>query len=445
MPYRPMATFSVPREDFDAVVVDPGRIAPERTGRAEMKRRSAWTVWAAALAVTATAAAPTVLAILAPGVTGSEMFSAGLWVLVPSVFALSAAIILSHQPRNVIGWLLMIPAVSVAVDNVIVAWFDSFASSTPDMSPGVFAALLLNNYSWLLLIFPLFHLLQVFPTGSPLSRGWRWFIRLEYAMAVFLLVIGSLTAEVGPFDGRWSITNPIGVVPVNVFDGVWFGATWTIGLLLLALGGAASVVTRYRRSRGEERLQLKWLLYAFSQFVVVYSATALLEDGGSWDTVEEDLFNVFFIVSILAIPVVIAMVVLRRGLFGIDRVISRTVSYAMLVGALVGVYAFGVGLLTRLLPAQSDLAVAASTLAVAALFNPLRRSIQRRVDRRFNRNRYRADQELTALSDRLHAFADIGVIVTDLMSVADRTIQPRSVAVWIAGDAGQPPTAPRRR
>ena len=399
-----------------------------------MNRRPARIVWAAALAVTATATVPAVVAMEAPGAAGSEAFSAAIWVLVPSVFALSAAIILSHQPRNMIGWLLMVPAVSVAVDNVIVAWFESFPSSPPDMSPGLFAALLFNNYSWLLLIFPLFHLLQVFPTGSPRSGGWEWFIRLEYSMAIFLLLIGSVATEVGPFDGQWSTDNPIGVVPVSVFDGIWFGATWTIGLLVLALGGAASVVTRYRRSQGDERLQLKWLLYAFSQFVVVYSVSALLQDS-----VEEDIINVFFIPSILAIPAVIAMVVLRRGLFGIDRVISRTVSYAMLVGALVSVYALGVGLLTRLLPAQSDLAVAASTLAAAALFNPLRRSISLRVDRRFNRSRYRADQELSALSDRLHGFADIDVIVTDLMSVADRTIQPMSVGVWIAPE---PETVP---
>jgi hypothetical protein len=248
-------------------------------------------------------------------------------------------------------------------------------------------------------------------------------------MAAFLFALGLLTSEVGPLDGRWVVPNPFGVVPVSFFDNIAFGAVWTIGLLVLAVGGASSVVTRYRKSRGEERLQLKWLLYAFSQFVVVYSVMAILQ---GW--LEESALNVLFIPSILAIPVVIAMVVLHRGLFGIDRVISRTVSYAMLVGALVGVYAIGVGLLTRFLPAQSDLAVAASTLTAAALFAPLRRWIQRRVDQRFNRNRYQADQELTAMSDRLHAFADIDVIVADLMSVTDRTIQPTYVSVWIASD-----------
>ena len=403
-----------------------------------MSPRAAWMAWAAALTVSVTAVVPVAVGIL-EGSTRSEVLSAAVWVLVPSVFAASAAIILSRQPRNVIGWLLMIPAVSGAASNVIVVWLDTFASAPADVGPGLFAALLLDNFGWLLLIFPLFHLLQVFPTGSPLTPRWRWFIRLEYAMALFLLAMGLLTTPIGRFDGLWTVENPLGVVPATFFESVTFGAVWTIGLLVLVLGGAASVVTRYRRSKGEERLQLKWLLYAFSQFVVVYSVMAVLQE---WI---DSAFNLLFIPSILAVPVVIAMVVLRRGLFGIDRVISRTVSYAVLVGALVGVYLVGFGLLTRVLPAQSDLAVAASTLTAAALFTPLHRSIRRRVDRRFNRNRYQADQELTALSDRLHAFANIEVIVTDLMSVAGRTIQPTSVAVWIASDADRVarPSRPR--
>lgn len=403
-----------------------------------MNTRYAWTVWAAALTVSVIAAVP-VAGAMRPGSTGSEVLSAA-GALVPSVFAFSAAVILSRQPRNAIGWLLMIPALSIAADNVIVGWLDTFASAPANVGLGLFAALLFHNHSWLLLIFPLFHLLQVFPTGSPLSAGWRWFLRLEYAMALFLFATGLFAAELGPLDGRWSAPNPIGVVPTTFFVSITFLAIWTIGLLILALGGASSVVTRYRRSLGEERLQLKWLLYAFSQFVVVYSVMAILH---GW--IEESALNLLFIPSILAVPVVIAMVVIRRGLFGIDRVISRTVSYAMLVTALLSVYAVGVGLLTRILPAQSDLAVAASTLAAAVMFTPLRRWIQRKVDRRFNRSRYQAEQELSALSDRLDASADIDVIVTDLMSVAGRTIQPTSVAVWIASDRGRAASPPAHR
>lgn len=404
-----------------------------------MNRRPAWIAWAVAVTVIVTAAVPVTVAIT-QGKPGSEVLSTAAWALVSSVFAVSAAIILSRQPGNVIGWLLMIPAVNGAVaDNVIKVWTDTIVSAPPEVGPGLLVSLVFHGYSWVLLIFPLFHLLQVFPTGTPPSDGWRWFLRLEYAMATFFLTVLVLAAELGPADERWSVANPIGVIPMSFFESATFVIVWTIGLLVLALGGASSVVTRYRRSRGEERLQLKWLLYAFSQFVVIYTVMAVLQ---GW--IEETTINLLFIPSILAIPVVITMAVVRRGLFGIDRVISRTVSYAMLLGVLLGVYAAGIGLLTRALPAQSDLAVAASTLAVAALFTPLRRSIQRRVDRRFNRNRYQAEAELTALSDRLHDLADIDVIATDLISVAGRTLQPASVAVWIAAEAHRPRTPPVR-
>lgn len=255
----------------------------------QVNRHSARIAWAVALTVSVTAAVPVTVAMLG-GASGSEVPYAAAWALVPAVFAASAAIILSRQPRNVIGWLLLVPAVSTAADNVIVLWLASFTSAPRNLAPGLFAALAFNNYSWLLLIFPLFHLLQVFPTGSPLSDGWRWFLRIEYAMAAFLMVAGLLAAEIGPFDERWSITNPIGVVPTSLFESIGFGAIWTIGLLVLAIGGAGSVVTRYRRSKGEERLQLKWLLYAFSQFVVVYSVLAIVQ---GW--IEQNSFDLLFV------------------------------------------------------------------------------------------------------------------------------------------------------
>jgi hypothetical protein len=199
--------------------------------------------------------------------------------------------------------------------------------------------------------------------------------------------------------------------------------------LFLVLGVAcwlvsiAAQVLSYRRSTGDRRQQLKWLMCgsAFLLISILVGFTALDATAGG------DIF----VLGFLALPLSIGVAVLRYGLFEIDRIISRTLAYAIVTGLLVGVYAGIVLLSTDVLSLTSSAAVAASTLAAAALFNPLRRRVQRVVDRRFNRARYDGEQTVAAFAVRLKDAVDLDSVRDDLASVVQKALEPAHVSVWM--------------
>ncbi|MEX0699688.1 MAG: hypothetical protein WD354_08130, partial [Acidimicrobiia bacterium] len=259
------------------------------------------------------------------------------WGILPAITVVAALLILLARPNNGVGWLLMIWAVGIGADAF--AAIPDFTLQEPRdrLTIGLYFLLLLQNYAWVFLIFPIFHLLQVFPTGRVLSSRWRWLMRLEFFMVALLLVLGGLAQELGPqFDEQspWTLENPIGFVPASFFEGPLFGITWTAGLLVLTMGGLASLIVRYRRAGVEERGQIKWLLYAVTLFAAVYSSMALFAD--SWNLPQ--FADIFFGLSIALIPLAIAIAVLRYRLFDIDVVISRTLVYGLLALFIGGVY-----------------------------------------------------------------------------------------------------------
>jgi hypothetical protein len=203
---------------------------------------------------------------------------------------------------------------------------------------------------------------------------------------------------------------------------------WLLGGQLLVLATAlVSLVLRLRRAPGEERQQVKWFVYTVVTVVLVFVTTTLILSGGY-------LFPVFGL-----IPVSVAVAVFKYRLYDIDRLINRTLVYGLLTALLVGVYAGLVFLLGRLLdPATGDsaLAVAASTLAVAALFQPARRRVQQLVDRRFNRHRYDAIRTVERFSGRLRDQVDLDTLSTELLAVVDQTVQPERVSLWLRVPAG---------
>jgi hypothetical protein len=186
---------------------------------------------------------------------------------------------------------------------------------------------------------------------------------------------------------------------------------------------------RYRRAKTVERLQLKWFLLACFSFVAALISELVLELLGIVDP--PIVISVWIDVSMLAIPIAATLAILRYRLFEIDRIISRTVSYAIVIVLLAMVYAVGLTALTSLLDTNSPLAVAGSTLAAAALFNPLRRRVQRGVDHRFNRTRYDAERVMDGFTGTLRDEVDPDWVVTGWVSVVNDTMHPASAGVWV--------------
>jgi hypothetical protein len=384
-----------------------------------------WVAWLLA-GVIAVLCVPTMIIAAGHSDLGSsviEIASAIGFLLVGPIYAVTSAIIISRQPRNVVGWLLMTVAVGLTL---------SFAAGTfliPASAPVVdiwwVLRLSFESWSWVLFIFPVFHLLLVFPTGRLLSPRWRILVVLEGLMVFTMIFLGTFAAELGPEDGAWTVPNPIGFITRDPFDGL-LGAFWGPALLLLAVSGFLAAVLRYRRSDSIERQQIKWLLFAVAWFAVIYGTSAVQSgaENGS-------LLDLLLPLTIMGIGVAVALAVLRYRLYEIDRIVSRTVGYVLVVGVLGSVYALGAIWLPSRLTGGSPLFVAGSTLAVAALFNPLRRRVLHWVDRRFYRSRYDAERVAGEFASRLQDRTDVDRLSEDWVAVVAQTMQPSSVGVWV--------------
>lgn len=350
-----------------------------------------------------------------------------VWSSVLAVFTLSGALIVSRLPRNVIGWLLLVPGVLFPISGLAAEWLG--AQGPPQqVAPLVFFALWFSATSWVFIIFPVLHLMLVFPTGRLLSPRWRWVVGLELTMLIGFLALAAFSENLEMTQGDeivWTVPNPIGFVPQSFWDET-FGPIWGVLLLAITVFCVAAVVVRFRRGTSVEREQMKWLLLAVACFGVVYGTQAMLAGEGPFG-----LADVLFTISLTSIPIAIAIAVLRYRLYDIDRIVSRTVSYALVVGVLAATFFGIVSLLTTLLPARGDLTVAASTLAVFAAFNPLRRRVQDVVDRRFNRSRYDSRLVMDAFASSLRDQVDADEVVDGWVGVVAETMQPQSVGVWL--------------
>jgi hypothetical protein len=224
-------------------------------------------------------------------------------------------------------------------------------------------------------------------------------------------------------------TNPIGIPGMPNPEYGWLaGPIFAVYALFMA-AVLVSLFRRYRRAETIERLQLKWFLLACLSFVLALSTELIL---GSFGVAEPPLMvEIWIEASILAIPIAATLSILRYRLYDIDRIISRTVSYAIVIAVLGAVYALGLTGLTSLLDSDSPLAVAAATLAAAALFNPVRRRVQAWVDRRFNRSRYDHQRVMNRFAGSLRDRVDSEEVVDGWVGVVAETMQPSSVAVWM--------------
>jgi len=217
----------------------------------------------------------------------------------------------------------------------------------------------------------------------------------------------------------------------------WLGSVEGIILPVLAvfwLVFVARQVLAWRRADGERRQQLKWLMSGAAVCMAALAFSAVAGTLGPQGTPSPAILAVFDVatVSIAALPVSIGVAILKYRLYDIDRIISRTLAYAIVTGLLVGVYAGLVLLATQVLKFHNTVAVAAATLAAAALFNPLRRRVQLIVDRRFNRARYDADRMVTAFAGRLKDAVDLASVRDDLADVVQQALEPAHISVWVS-------------
>jgi hypothetical protein len=260
-----------------------------------------------------------------------------------------------------------------------------------------------------------------FPTGKPV--GWWRVIGLGPLIGAVSTVIGA--------GLLWGLPLEILVDAELLSPTRWYpfvDAGFILGFVSV-IPATLSVVARFRRAGSIERQQIKWLLAATSLLAVAYVVGAMSDDSNQ---------AVWWVVSlaVAAIPIAILFAVLRYRLYDIDRILSRTVSYVVVIGLLAGVYLLGLTAMTNFLPSDSSLSVAASTLAVAALFNPLRRRVQAWVERRFNRSRYDAQQVMDEFSGSLRQDVDPEAVVGGWVDVVSETMHPTSISVWVRNDFG---------
>jgi hypothetical protein len=267
---------------------------------------------------------------------------------------------------------------------------------------------------------------MLLPDGRPASPAFGLALRLIVVVMVAWTLMAMFSARVAdePVDALPGITNPVGWLP---FDDVEEPPT---GWYLLASGAVSfaiavvSVVMRYRRSKGGERIQLRWIAFGASATIVGFVAALLVP-------APQSTINWLHAAVMALMPLSIGVAVLRHNLYDIDRLISRTVAYGAVTALLVTTYLALVVVLRAAVPVHGDLAVAASTLAVAALFNPLRRRVQRVVDRRFNRERYDAARTVEMFAERLRTQFDVAALIEDLKAVVVQTMQPTAVSFWL--------------
>jgi hypothetical protein len=348
-----------------------------------------------------------------------------LFMLGLSVFAAVGAVVASRVPRNPIGWILEAVALLAALGAVL-------AGYTGSVDDPVMVAMWLDDWVsdlWIGLVGVAIPLL--FPDGrlpSPRWRPWAWLAACSFTLGVLARAFGDRVLET---EATPEPRNPY-ALPGVVGDVAASGAL-TAGLYLLGVMiGLSALVVRMRRSRGVERQQLKWFAYVGTMTLsaLVLAALSLLWPEKLGDTLGAIAWGSFLSLVTFGLPLSIGAAILRHRLYDIDVVINRTLVYGALTATLGGTY-LALVLLIGLAVGTSNLAIAVSTLAVAALFRPARARIQAAVDRRFYRRRYDAARTLEAFGGRLRDELDLDALQRELVVVVGETVQPAHASLWL--------------
>jgi hypothetical protein len=353
------------------------------------------------------------------------------WLLALVSAPTVGAVLATRRPRHPVGWLLLGLGVSIG----LLTFADSYALYGLLVRPGSLPAA-----RWWAIYSPavtltgiacLGFVLLLTPTGSLPSPRWRWWARVAAAAPVVYLAAITLKSE--PADPAYrSLTNPLGLqafqLPITITHIVA-----SIIIVVAVVVGALSLVVRFRRARGTERQQLRWVALA-----AVLASVAVLVGLAGMATRNTVLLPWAFGISVAVLPPAIGAAILRYRLYDLDRILSRTLAYGLLTLLLAGAYTVVVLGLGQVLGRDSSLVVAAATLAVAAAFQPARRRIQALVDRRFNRRRYDAARTIAAFSGRLREQVDLDTLRGELLMVVEQTMQPTRTWLWLRQAASAP-------
>jgi hypothetical protein len=403
--------------------------------------RVAWSSWAVSLMLGLFSVALLVLTRATPIPRGAVPRGVNaVWgLLLLAILSTMGALIVARQPGNRIGWSFVAAGLGLGLQAFATQYAIYALLTEPGSVPG--AAWLAWISTWLTIpaIFSAFAaLLLLFPTGRLLSPRWRpvaWMV-VGWIVGV---AVGNFTY---PPDSYLGVEAP---VSLNQAAGQIMNTIGSLAWLLVTLAipaAAASLVVRFRRSRGQERQQLKWLAYAAAMLGVGLLGIGLVDllEQLEWvrppstQPVAAVLAGVA-ILGVTALPITAGIAVLKYRLYEIDRIINRTLVYGLLTALLAAVYAglvLSIGQLSGAIGAEPpSWAVAGATLAVAALFQPARRRIQAIVDRRFNRRRYNTAQTIQAFSTRLRDQVDLDTLSSELLAVVDQTMEPTQVSLWL--------------
>ena len=389
-----------------------------------MSRRAAgWLAWSLCSAVLVLHVVGWIFTLRTDSVTPVfDLVSSAALIVLPVVGALIA----SRHPGNAIGWLFCGAGVLLAVASATYG-YAGYALTGDRNLPGGVASAWLSSWVFLPAVFGVPQLLfLLFPDGRPLSRRWRsavWFTGVSLTCQAAAAAAAPGPMEDAPVPG---VDNPLGANSGLVGAIQLVGWTGALSAVVLATW---SLVLRYRRSHGVQRLQLRWFAFSASLFLLAcVISTALFQ------TRYVALGQALILIAFNAIPIAAGVAILRHRLYDIDVVINRTLVYGSLTVTLAASY-LGTVLVLQLvlepLTLESDLAVAGSTLAVAALFGPARRRIQAAVDRRFYRSRYDAVRTLDVFAGQLRHEVDVEMVGADLRAVVRETVQPTSVTLWL--------------
>ena len=422
-----------------------GEQAPSGGGRSTTTTTAAWALWGFALGFVLLGLLFGFLAFSAALPGGREpmlipiMVQGGLVVL----YGVLGALIASRRPGNPIGWIFCAMAATLGLLSAAYGYADYALYATGEALPGALLTAWLTN--WLFMV-PVFIapclLFLLFPEGRPPSPRWRpvvWAVVVVGAGAIIVTAF-----EPGRLDAHPHVANPLGLGgPFGEMIRLAKDAADVVAIPVF-LFCLVSVVVRLRRSGGRERLQVKWVAYAAVLTATSFASSFLVDLLPSGQIVV-DVFFLSGVVGFAAIPVAAGIAVLRHRLYDIDVLINRTLVYGSLTVLLVAFYFAGVSTAQALFRALTDqeqqpqLAIVVSTLAIAALFNPLRRRIQSFIDRRFYRRKYDARKTLEAFSAKLRNETNLDALNAELVGVVRETMQPAHVSLWL-----RPDSAPQR-
>jgi len=346
-------------------------------------------------------------------------------------FVLLGTLLALRQPGNAIGWLLLAGGLTWLLTGageyyVAYAVAHNHVTETARLAAGF-------NYSgWPVGVLCSVGLpLLLFPAGRTRSPRWRWVLVAMVTGCALVLVSSIVSTEpvVGPGSPPATLVNPWGVERLAAVSG--FGRFLGVVLVMTtSLVAVVGIAVRFRSAAGTERQQLRWVR---AGGVLAVAGMLSHPIGTQVLGLNPTLTDILVTTGIGSLPVCFTIAILRYRLYDLDRVVSRTVTYAAVTGLLVATYVGLVTAVSRLTPSSSSLSVAASTLAVAALFQPLRRRVQAVVDQRFNRARYDAECIVEAFSRRLREQVDLDLVRAELLTVARQSMQPVSATLWLRG------------